>query len=216
MINRPIRENVKSNDKSRRRPKRRDSRETVTKIYSALQQLAEKRSYSKISTNHIASQAEINISTIYQYFSSKEEIALALYQKTSSEVSRSMKEHVLSRVEDNIDFAMPELINTLITVYEKNSSVLLRMPEELPELHELISTREVNRLAVSIGRVYIGQQRPDLSEDQLESVYQFLANSTLANIRQYLVGSPFYLPKQKFVNELSTSISSYIKHAAPF
>jgi AcrR family transcriptional regulator len=207
--------NVKSNEKARRRPKRRDSRDTVAKIYIAFQQLAESRSYAKISTNHIASHAEINISTIYQYFSSKEEIALALYEKTSSDASYSMKEHVLSRIEDNIDIAMPELINSLLAVYKENTSVLLRMPEELPELNKLISTREVNRLAVSIGRVYIEQQRPDISEDQMESVYQFLANSTLANIRQYLVGAPNYLPEQQFVNELSSSISSYIKHAEP-
>lgn len=124
-----------------------------------------------------------------------------------------MRKKVLLHVEQDMDTAMPRMIRILLHLFQENSSVLLRLVEELPELREQTLSSDVRNLAVSIGRLYIEQRRPDMGPGKREIAYQFLTNSTIANIRNYLIGAPNYISEQAFVRELSKSIVAYIRAA---
>lgn len=197
----------------RRIPQASRSMATVDRILEAARDLLEESSFSRVTTNHIADRAGVNISSLYQYFSSRESIAFALLEQVSAQTAATMREQVLHYVERDIDIAMPQMIDILVQLFKENASVLLRLMDELPELRQVALPREVNNLVVSIGRLYIEQHRPDMSPSDKEITYQFLANSTVANIRNYLIAAPDYISEAAFIRELSKSIVAYIRAA---
>ena len=195
----------------RRLPTTSKSQATVAQILKATQELLADKGFSRITTNEVARRAGVNISSLYQYFSSMESVALALFEQVASENSELMRENVLRHLEHDIDIAMPKMIRALVRLYRDNQTVLLRLPDELPELRALSPAQDIRNVVVSIGRLYIEQQRPDLNSRKREIAYQFLSNSTLANIRNYLLLAPPFISETAFVGELSRSIVAYIR-----
>ena len=64
----------------RKLPVQQRSRATVEEILSAAAQVFEARGYAAGTTNRIAERAGVSIGTLYQYFPSKEAIAVALLE----------------------------------------------------------------------------------------------------------------------------------------
>ncbi|RYZ54991.1 MAG: TetR/AcrR family transcriptional regulator, partial [Proteobacteria bacterium] len=69
------------NVSTRKIPKQERAIGTANFLIEATAQFLRKQSYSKLSTNKIAELAGVSIGTLYQYFSSKEALLVALIEK---------------------------------------------------------------------------------------------------------------------------------------
>ena len=79
---------------------------TVEAILAATAQLAEEIGHEAVTTNLIARAAGVNIATLYQYFSSKQAIILALFEQQTSERSRAAKA-LLDQLQDGAHWREP-------------------------------------------------------------------------------------------------------------
>ena len=82
----------------RKTPIQRRSKATVEAILTAAAQVFETRGYAAGTTNRIAESAGVSIGTLYQYFSSKEALAVALAEQHIEETQRRQREVPLWRL----------------------------------------------------------------------------------------------------------------------
>ncbi|MBE0604637.1 MAG: helix-turn-helix transcriptional regulator, partial [Deltaproteobacteria bacterium] len=76
----------------RKQPVQKRSRATVEDILAAAAQVFEDHGYANGTTNRIAEQAGVSIGTLYQYFPSKEAIAVALLERHIADTDRRSRE----------------------------------------------------------------------------------------------------------------------------
>jgi AcrR family transcriptional regulator len=74
-----------SSASARRRPSQRRSQETVEAIVEAAAQVFERHGYAAGTTNRIAERAGVSIGTLYQYFSNKDEVLVAVFERHVAE-----------------------------------------------------------------------------------------------------------------------------------
>lgn len=86
-------------DKKRRKPRQARAQATVEAILEATFQLLEADGLTNLTTNHIAERAGVSIGTLYQYFSDRDAILLALSQRQSDSVRKKITELVLENPE---------------------------------------------------------------------------------------------------------------------
>ncbi|MBK6847886.1 MAG: TetR/AcrR family transcriptional regulator [Proteobacteria bacterium] len=78
----------------RKRPVQRRSLATVDQVLTAAAQVFETFGYAAGTTNRIAERAGVSVGTLYQYFPSKEAVAVALLERHIQETNRKLHEWV--------------------------------------------------------------------------------------------------------------------------
>lgn len=77
----------------RRLPRQARSRERVERIVQAARTLLERRGLQRLTTNHIAREAGVDIASVYQYFSGKEAILYTLAERWVHDVQAVYARH---------------------------------------------------------------------------------------------------------------------------
>ncbi|MGA0612424.1 TetR/AcrR family transcriptional regulator [Caldimonas sp. KR1-144] len=77
----------------RREPRQARSREMVTRILAAARVLLERDGLQRLTTNHIAREAGVDIASLYQYFASKEAILYTLAEQWVQQVQGVYARH---------------------------------------------------------------------------------------------------------------------------
>lgn len=86
----------------RKQPRQQRSRDMVDRILAATGHCIIERGLENTTTNHVADAAGINIASLYQYFSDKNDLIEALLEKLSHDATRQVAEN-LRRRRDEID-----------------------------------------------------------------------------------------------------------------
>ena len=126
---------------------------TVEAILAATAQLAEEIGHEAVTTNLIARAAGVNIATLYQYFSSKQAIILALFEQQTSERSRAAKA-LLDQLQDGAHWREP-IIAMVEAMYHLRATqrgctairLAIRSSPDLAEREHAAALRVTGRLA---------------------------------------------------------------------
>lgn len=105
----------------RRTPKQRRGQERVTQILDAADRLIAQQGYAQVSTNGIAKEAQISIGSVYQFFSNKEAVYLALAERYVDKLNAVMTNAILLGEDaPPLSVQFNELIDQLILFYKQN------------------------------------------------------------------------------------------------
>lgn len=198
----------------RRQPKQDRSAHTVEKIKAAMRQIIEERSYSAATTNEIARRAGVNISSLYFFFPNREAIARALYETTSLKIAKIAHAHVLENMTKPLEESLASMVRGLVSTFDKEQLLLLRLIEQVPEARETASALEQERLGYQIARLWLEHQLGPLDEETIECKMFFMQHVGFDMIRRYIVKRPSMLSEEQFVTELSRLLSGYLKAPA--
>ncbi len=132
---------------------------TVESILAATAQLVEEVGHEAVTTNLIARAAGVNIATLYQYFSSKQAIILALFEQQTGERSRAAKA-LLDQLQDGTHWREP-IIAMVETMFHMRAGqrgctairLAIRSSPELAEREHAAALRVTGRLAERLVQV---------------------------------------------------------------
>ncbi len=153
----------------RKSPVQKRSRATVEAILEAAAQVFEAHGYAAGTTNRIAESAGVSIGTLYQYFSSKEALVVALLEQHIEEIQRQMREwvgHMLAE-SHTLHEALEDYIAGMLDVHVHRPRLQHILLEETPlpeHVHHLLLEAE-HRLAKTMAgllRTYPEVKRPNL------------------------------------------------------
>lgn len=113
----------------RRRPVQGRSRQTVDAIVEAAARVLARHGYAAATTNRIAARAGVSIGSLYEYFSDKDAIFSALFERHT----RQGGDEVLAALDARLSSgaALPEVVCALL-------EALLRQHRRSPELHRVL------------------------------------------------------------------------------
>jgi AcrR family transcriptional regulator len=195
----------------RKRPRQSRSQMTVDRIKRATLTLIAQEGYAAASTNRIAELAEVNISSLYQYFPNKQAIALALYEDTSSQLAEVVHRYLVENLAAPLEDGVASVVGVVVDFLDKEQATLLRLADEVPALRDSARAMSLENLAAHTSRMYLHQHLGKLKEADLGRKMFFVQNLSMGLIRRYVLERPAGISKARFVTELSDLLVGYLR-----
>ena len=168
-ITKPLPKPAPSRLNPRKPPVQRRSKATVEAILTAAAQVFEARGYAAGTTNRIAESAGVAIGTLYQYFPSKEALAVALAEQHIEETQRRQREWVGHIITENhtLHAAMADYVGSMWEVHVQRPRLQHILLEETPlpeHVHRLLldAEHQAARIMAGLLRTYPEVRRPSL------------------------------------------------------
>ena len=198
----------------RRQASQARSEARVEAIMQAAVTLLERDGYAALSTNRIARFCGISIGSLYQYFPNLEVLLEAVYENAVANIAIQAKSAVFGHIDDSIQNALPDVIDTTLALAEKYAAVLVVLPEELPELRRSTHALSLEMLVQSANRAYVSRHYRELVDEALEIRLYFTCTVLLETIRKYIQDKPAFLSREQFIANLSKMIIYYLDGSA--
>lgn len=197
----------------RRPPRQRRSRATVDDLLLAAAQIFEQYGYAAGTTNRIAEQAGVSIGTLYQYFPSKEAMAVALLERHVADTAQRLREWVGHMVAERhgLRAALHDYVSAMLDMHSGRPRLQHILLEETPlpeRVHRALLEGESDAARTMSGllRLYPEVQHPELHHAGflLVQTVETLTHRFAAHPREQLV------PREDFVEETVAMLEAYL------
>ena len=201
----------------RKRPVQRRSIATVDDILTAATQVFEAHGYAAGTTNRIAERAGVSIGTLYQYFPSKEAVAVALLERHMADTDLRLHQWVDHMVAEHhgLRASLQDYVAGMLDTHSGKPRLQHILLEETPQPHRvhlavLEAERQAARTVAGLLSRYPEIQRPDLEEAS------FLVVQTVESLTHRYAAHPDeqVLSRPGFVEEIVTMLSAYLTTAS--
>jgi AcrR family transcriptional regulator len=197
----------------RKPPVQQRSKTTVGDILAAAAQVFEERGYAAGTTNRIAARAGVSIGTVYQYFPSKEAIAVALLERHVSDTDHRLHEWVGHMVAERhgLRDALQDYVTGMMEIHHGRPRLQHILLEETPlpeRVHRVLldaERRSANAVAGFL-RQYTEIRRAHL--DHAASMYV----QTVESLTHRFAAHPGeqIVSRASFIEELVTMLEAYL------
>jgi AcrR family transcriptional regulator len=197
----------------RKPPVQKRSKATVDDILSAAAQIFEAHGYAAGTTNRIAEKAGVSIGTLYQYFPSKEAIAVALLERHIADTDRRLHEWVGHMIAEQhgLHAALHDYVTGMLEIHSGRPRLQHILLEETPlpeRVHQALleAERSAARTVAGLLRVY-----PEIKHTHLEHI-GFLVVQTVESLTHRFAAHPdeHFITKTAFVNDVVTMLFAYL------
>lgn len=188
----------------------------MVQILAAAAQVFENQGYARGTTNRIAERAGVSVGTLYQYFPSKEAVAVALLEGHIQETSRKLHEwvgHMVSKRHGLRD-ALEDYIRGIMEVHAARPRLQHMLLEETPlpeRLHEILGRAEREAIDAMAGWLRLF---PEVCRDALDCS-GYLVIHTVESLTHRFAAHPHeqITGKDDFVAELVAMLEAYLTRA---
>jgi AcrR family transcriptional regulator len=197
----------------RKPPVQKRSRATVEEILSAAAQVFESHGYAAGTTNRIAERAGVSIGTLYQYFPSKDAIAVALLERHIADTDHRLHQWVGHMVAEQhgLRAALHDYVTGMLETHSGRPRLQHILLEETPlpeRVHQAVleAERRAARTVAGLLRLY-----PEIRHARLEHA-GFLVVQTVESLTHRFAAHPDepFISRTGFAEEVTTMIVAYL------
>jgi AcrR family transcriptional regulator len=197
----------------RKPPVQKRSRATVNDILSAAAQVFETHGYASGTTNRIAVRAGVSIGTLYQYFPSKEAIAVAMLEKHIAATDQRLHEWVGHMVAEQhgLHAALHDYVAGMSEIHFGQPRLQHILLEETPlpeRVHKALleGERRAAKTVAGLLRLY-----PEVKHKSLERA-GFMVVQTVEGLTHRYAAHPDeqFISRPTFVDEVVSMLVSYL------
>ena len=201
----------------RKPPVQKRAMATVDEILSAAAQVFEVRGYAAGTTNRIAERAGVSIGTLYQYFPSKEAIAVALLERHIADTDHRLHEWVGHMVAEQhgLRAALHDYVTGMLETHSGRPRLQHILLEETPlpeRVHRALLEAEHHAAKTVAGllRLY-----PDVRHTHLEHAGLLLVQ-TVESLTHRFAAHPDeqIITRIGLVDEIVTMLEAYLTYPA--
>jgi AcrR family transcriptional regulator len=197
----------------RKHPLQHRSKVTVANILRAARELVETEAdFSTIGTKEIAERAGVNIGSLYHFFPNRESILLSLYEEVAADGAHKVNLLAMRLMHQKPELAVPRVMKLLLTHYQENATILLRMVRDVPEIRRSIRVISFENVISNFTRQYLQQHSEYKSKDMSCHTF-FLENIIFSNMQRYAMDPPPNVSTAQFLARLSYVVTAYLKGA---
>jgi AcrR family transcriptional regulator len=207
----------RSAPRGRRAPRQERSRETVDVILQAAADVFGKLGYAGATTNKIAERAGYSVGSLYQYFSSKDDILLVLLERHQREV-HAVVEVARGKLADSsipLEEGLRCLLEGLLDVHARDPSLsrVLAHGIDRAEGSRAGETGEGDRYVEEVMAIL--DRRPEVQVENARSAALVVVQTVELLIRWLVHEAPPSVDFDAFVDELLTMLLRYLTHCPP-
>ncbi|TNF35888.1 MAG: TetR/AcrR family transcriptional regulator [Deltaproteobacteria bacterium] len=201
----------------RKTPRQRRARATVDDLLEAAAQVFDALGYAAGTTNRIAERAGVSIGTLYQYFPSKEALAVALLERHLEDGMRRLNAWVGRAVAESRSLrgTLELFVAGMIALHDERPRLQHILLEETPlpaRVHDalLAAERAAAEQVAELLRRYPEVRHPRLAEAAVMAV------QTVEHLTHRFAAHPGQgLPRDAFAAELVRMLEAYLTRAEP-
>lgn len=198
----------------RRTPKQQRAQVTVDALLTATGQLLVRDGYVAVSTNRIAKRAGVSVGTLYQYFSSKEDLVIAVSEDLAQRQLAAFSEHldVLNAEAPPFEDGVRSLVDGVFAmkrIEPELSRVLMSQVVEEIGQHNLRQTWL--RRCQEVVRASLYVQRPSIRGGDVELMAYVLVTSAFCVLEDATVHRRELVRTDALKNELIELILRYLR-----
>lgn len=199
----------------RKPPIQKRSKATVDGILAAATQVFESRGYAAGTTNRIADCAGVSIGTLYQYYPSKEAIAVALLERHIADTNRRLKEWVGHMVAERhgLSDALQDYVQGMLDTHAgkpRLQHILLEETPLPPRVHQALleAERQAAKTVAGLLRLYAEVRHENLDHAG------FMLVQTVESLTHRFVAHPDNsgISRADLVSELVTMLQAYLSY----
>lgn len=197
----------------RKQPVQHRSKATVDVILVAAAQVFEAHGYAAGTTNRIAERAGVSIGTLYQYFPSKEAIAVALLERHIADTDHRLHEWVGHMVvaQHSLNEALHDYVTGMLEMHSRQPRLQHILLEETPlpeRVHQALleAERHAAKTVAGLLRLY-----PEVRRTGLEHTCFVVVQSVESLTHRYAAHpDDQFIPRTTFVDEVVTMLVAYL------
>jgi AcrR family transcriptional regulator len=197
-----------------RKPQQERSRETVDAILSAATQILVRKGYARTTTNEIAATAGVSVGSLYQYFPSKDAIAVELLRRNRERLAA----RIAARIGEMSEATFTAVVHALISTLLNDDEIDINLRRVLIErVVRTPARREAQGFEEGIESVIAGALRAykDLiGIDDCDLAAFVLVRAVLAVVQSAVVDSPRH-NKPALIDALARLVVRYIDPRRP-
>lgn len=194
----------------RRAPSQSRSRNTVECIKQAATQIISENGFPAATTGNIAQRAGVSIGSLYQYFTTREAIFLALYEDVSVELAAQMKRQAVRILDLPLEQGVRSTTTQMFNLNLKHKLILIDLVHEMPELDLAAHPLAYDNLIRGSIRAFVVNRTPSHRPADIDRIIFFLERIVIDSIRAYLRASPARLTKSALINEITHIATDYL------
>ena len=175
-------------------------------ILATARGLFESEGFAYVSTNRIAEQANISVSSLYQYFPNCESIA---YEEVSAQAVSEMKQHALEVMNLPIEESIPKHIGWVFDIFEEHYFVLLELIDKVPELRHQAQAYSFDNLIHRTTSTYLQEHFYGVDRPVIDKKVYVIVKSVIGTIRGHLGDKSAYINRDELIEELAQFILVY-------
>jgi len=200
----------KAKPRVRRTPRQSRSIETVKSIFEASALILQRDGVQGLTTAHIAEVSGYGLSTIYDYFPSKDAILLAMARQELDRTFRSMQKAVLSTNDQDGEAATRTLIRAMIRGFGGRQRMRGALLETMiAQGHSAELADPVDKIAALLLARSSVVALADLSRLRRESLY-VLTRAIIGAIRAWAMEGEASVGPQALETELASLAQAYV------
>jgi AcrR family transcriptional regulator len=200
----------RSTARARKAPKQARSRELVETILTAAARVFVRRGYAHATTNRIAEAAGVSVGSLYQYFPSKDAIAVELLRRYRARLLELVAAHLATIEATSLEAAVRGLLVALLRAEGIDPAlhrVLIEQVLRTDARAELLGFEE--RLEHLLGEV-LARTATEVRARDLEIVSFVVVRVVLAMIHAVVVDRPT-LDRARVADELTRLVVGYLE-----
>lgn len=121
----------KSVKNSRYNPVQQRSKKTVDDLIDATARVIAKHGYDGATTNRIAEQAGVGIATLYRYFTDKDELVDAVFNRVVIEIENAGSRVIVDSVNDTLEGALRSVLVAAVETVERHGPIMRAYSDRL-------------------------------------------------------------------------------------
>jgi AcrR family transcriptional regulator len=201
----------------RKPPTQQRAKETVEELLLAAAQIFEANGYAAGTTNRIAKRAGVSIGTLYQYFPSKEALAVALLERHIADTDQRLHQWVGHMVAERhgLRAALQDYVEGMLEIHSGGPRLQHILLEETPlpeRVHQALlqTERSAAKTVAGLLRLY-----PEIRQPNLEQAGHLLVQ-TVESLTHRFAAHPTeqVLSRQDFLLHLVTMLEAYLTSPA--
>lgn len=195
----------------RKKPQQQRSRQMVDTLIDATARCIAKRGLDGTTTPAIAELAGVSVGSLYQYFSSKEQLIDALLEKIVSDVTLTLGKHVPAATVSDFRTLTHMAIRVGMGFLHSNEGLYLELVRNWYRLptHKVVDVLQSHFL--EFARYYFLKHHNEIPVKNLHVKFFIIINSTLFTLVRFLNQQSPLLKEDELVDELTDMIAKYLE-----
>lgn len=186
----------------RKTPTQTRAKNTVARILSATAELIAEIGLDSITTNKIAKHADINIASIYQYYSDKDAIINALIRQFQNNLVDRLNSLLEGMENLPLEPATRQIVTVAVQELRQTHDTAPSLISNLGSNRTLSAMRELESRFLEAMRRYLIKRRDDLDLGDIDSSIYIIYTATAAIVGRHLNDPTPYLTDEEVVEEI--------------
>jgi AcrR family transcriptional regulator len=211
---RPRKPRAVPNREPRKRPIQARSKTMVEMIMRAAARILVREGYEALTTNRVAYEAGASVGSLYQYFSSKQELVAALLDDHIERTMRQVREEMPHLSLLPVERAVPRFVELMIASHRVDPELHRVFVEQLPRIGDFAKIEASLNEGLVLAEAYFRAHAADIRPQNHALSAYLLVHTVEALTHSAVLNKPELLATPEFVRELSALILGYLQPSA--